>query len=67
MDKEFELWHEYYNNKNMRHLFVELPYYTAEFLNIWMKSDSDEILDELYNDWIGTAYIILILKSFTRR
>jgi len=67
MDKEFELWHEYYNNKNMRHLFVELPYYTAEFLNIWMKSDSDEILDELYNDWIVLLYIILILKSFTRR
>ncbi|WP_265445224.1 hypothetical protein [Acetivibrio straminisolvens] len=55
LQKELELWCEYYSNKNMRHLFVELPYYTAEFLNIWMKSDSDEILDELYNDWMGTA------------
>ncbi|HHV30087.1 hypothetical protein [Acetivibrio mesophilus] len=55
LDKEFDLWCEYYNNKNMRHLFVELSYYTAEFLNLWMESDSDDILDEIYNDWIGTA------------
>jgi len=67
MDKEFELWHEYYNNKNMRHLFVELPYYTAEFLNIWMKSDSDEILDELYNDWIGTALYNPYTKEFYKK
>lgn len=67
MDKEFKLWHEYYNNKNMRHLFVELPYYTAEFLNIWMKSDSDEILDELYNDWIGTALYNPYTKEFYKK
>jgi len=59
--------HEYYNNKNMRHLFVELPYYTAEFLNIWMKSDSDEILDELYNDWIGTALYNPYTKEFYKK
>jgi len=51
----------------MRHLFVELPYYTAEFLNIWMKSDSDEILDELYNDWIGTALYNPYTKEFYKK
>ncbi len=55
LHKEFELWYEYYHNQGMRHLFVELPYYTAEFLNIWIKSDSNDILDTIYNDWIGTA------------
>lgn len=55
LDKEVELWYEYYHNQNMRHLFVELPYYTAEFLNVWIKSDSNEILDTLFSDLAGTA------------
>jgi hypothetical protein len=55
LNKEFELWGKYYHNQNMRHLFVELPYYTAEFLNIWMQSDSNDILDAIYSDWAGTA------------
>ncbi len=54
LDKELELWYDKYENKNMRHLFIELSYYTAEFLNVWMKSDGDEILNELYDDWNGT-------------
>ena len=55
LDKEYKLWYEYYHNENMRHLFVELPYYTAEFLNLWMQSESDDILEELYSDEVGTA------------
>lgn len=54
LNKEFELWNEYYRNDNMRHLFVELPYYTAAFLNMWMQSDSDDILEEIYKDFDGT-------------
>lgn len=38
----------------MLHLFVEYPYYTREFLNLWIESDNDEILDKIYNDWHGT-------------
>ena len=53
--KEFELWSTYYHDDGMRDLFVELPYYSAEFLNLWMQSDSDDILDQLYQDWEGTA------------
>lgn len=45
LNKEVELWCDYYHNENMRHLFIEMPYYTAEFLNIWMQSDSNDILD----------------------
>ncbi|MEW9124896.1 MAG: hypothetical protein AB2421_19445 [Thermotaleaceae bacterium] len=64
LDKEFELWYEYYHNQSMRHLFVELPYYTAEFLNIWMQSDSNDILDTLYSDWAGTANYKPNVKEF---
>lgn len=64
LEKEFELWHEYYDNQGMRHLFVELSYYTAEFLNMWMKSDSNEILDELFNDWEGTMVHVPEVKEF---
>lgn len=54
LEKEFELWSAYYGD-GMRHLFVELPYYTAEYMNLWMISDDDGILDSLYQDWEGTA------------
>lgn len=64
LDKEFELWYEYYHNQDMRHLFVELPYYTAEFLNIWMQSNNNDLLDALYSDWAGTACYNPKVKEF---
>ena len=45
---ELEQWQSYYQEQNMRHLFVELPYYTAEFLNLWLQADNDDILNEIY-------------------
>lgn len=67
LDKEFELWYEYYHNQGMRHLFVELPYYTAEFLNIWMQSSSDDILDAVYKDWSGSLSHNPSVKEFYKR
>ena len=64
LDEEFELWYDYYHNKGMRHLFVELPYYTAEFLNIWMQAEDNGILDTIYSDWIGTASYNPKVKEF---
>ena len=64
LDKEFELWNDYYQEKGMRHLFLELPYYTAEFLNLWMQSDSNDILDELFIDSAGTAGNTPDVKEF---
>ena len=52
-DLELELWKECYD-KGERALFVELPYYSAEFLNIWMRDGSDEIIDEFFDDIQGT-------------
>lgn len=67
LEKEFELWSLYYQKDGMRDLFIELPYYTAEYMNIWMKSDSDDILDLLYQDWIGTAMYSQEVLDFYKR
>lgn len=64
LEKELELWHEYYHDQKMRHLFVELPYYTAEYLNLWMQSDNDDILEEIYHDWYGTASYSDAVRNF---
>lgn len=55
MDRQLEIWGDFYHNYGMRHLFVELSYFTAQFLNIWMQDDDDEILYMLFNDWQGTS------------
>jgi hypothetical protein len=52
--REFEVWQDHYR-KGMRHLFLEMPYFTGEYLNLWMKASDDKILDELYADQEGTA------------
>lgn len=64
LDMEFELWYEYYHNHGMRHLFVELSYFTAELMNVWMQSDNNDIIDEIYNDWSGTASYKPVVKEF---
>lgn len=51
----FNIWKKFYNENNMRHLFIETPYFTAEYLNLWMKSDDDEIIMQIYDDMEGTA------------
>lgn len=67
LDKEFELWYNYYYQQGIKHLFIEYPYYTAEFLNIWMQSTNDEILDEIYADWQGTQAQVPEVKEFYKK
>jgi len=67
LEKELELWSKYYHEENMRHLFVELPYYTAEFLNIWMQVDGDDILDELFEEWKNTQSYKACVKEFYKK
>ena len=52
-DIEFSIWKSCYD-EGYRNLFVELPYYSAEFLNIWMHEDSDQIIDQFFKDIQGT-------------
>lgn len=66
LEREFELWSSYYQ-EGIRDLFVELPYYTAEYMNIWMQADNDEILDALYQDWAGTAIYSEEVLDFYKR
>lgn len=63
---ELELWQECYA-LGYRNLFVELPYYSAEFLNEWMKEDSDEIIDELFEDIRNTLSGNEHYKTFFRK
>lgn len=52
-DIEFTLWKGYYD-QGFRSLFLELPYYNAEFLNLWMKEDTDNSINQLYKEMQGT-------------
>lgn len=67
INKEFDLWYDYYHKYEMRHLFMEIPYYTAEYLNIWMQSDNDEILNALYSDFKGGSYHRPSFKAFLEK
>lgn len=64
LKKEIEIWGDYYNHKGFRHLFLETSYYTAEFLNIWMHANDDEILDKVYDELEGTASHTPAVKDF---
>ncbi|MDO5714730.1 MAG: hypothetical protein Q4Q07_09890 [Tissierellia bacterium] len=65
LEREIELWEEYYHNEGMRHLFIEIPYFTGQLLNIWMNADNDEILNQLYANCKGTfAYHPDVLKFY---
>lgn len=67
LENELVIWGEYYHDKNMRHLFIELPYYTGEFLNQWMQSDNDEILDEIFKGAKGTQAANPCVKDFYKK
>ncbi|MGL1893478.1 MAG: hypothetical protein OCD02_17710 [Spirochaetaceae bacterium] len=54
LEKEFDIWYDFYQ-KGFRDLFIELSYFTGEYLNLWMQTDNDSILNVLYSDWEGSA------------
>ena len=66
-NKEIELWHTYYHDKGMRHMFIEYSYYLAEYLNQWMHEDSDTILEQLYDDVEGTVSHSEVMLAFFRK
>ena len=63
LEEELRLWREAYD-RGARHLFVELPCFTAEFLNLWMAAEDDAIFDRLYADWAGTQAHNENVKAF---
>lgn len=52
-DVELSLWQDCYD-EGCRDLFMELPYYSAEFLNIWMKEKTNDLLDVWFEEIGGT-------------
>ena len=66
LDKELSIWGEYYE-KGMRDLFVEFPYTDAQFLNLWMQADDDELLDLQFKDWGGTEGGTEVEKNFLKQ
>lgn len=67
VEREYDLWYQYYHEKGMRHLFLEDSYYGAEFLNLWMQSDSDELLEQLRKERIGSFGASSIYKEFYKK
>lgn len=67
LDKEFDMWQDLYVSENLRHLFVELPYYDAEFMNLWMKSDNDGIYNTWFQEKSGTAIYTPSTYEFYKR
>ncbi|MCL2191989.1 MAG: hypothetical protein FWB78_01160 [Treponema sp.] len=66
MNRQLEIWYEYYHNWNMRHMFIEVGFFTAEFLNMWMQAGNDDILYELFDDWAGTSMHVPYTLAFFR-
>lgn len=64
-DNQIEVWFKYYHEEGMRHLFIEKSYGTAQFLNLWMKSDNDEIIDSiLTKENTGLNYTPLMVEFY---
>lgn len=45
---ELDVLRDYYK-KGGRNYFLEYPHYSAQYLNLWMKSDNDEYLNEIFD------------------
>lgn len=64
LDELFQQWQTHYQQDKMRHLFLELPDYTAELLNMWLREEDNQILNAVYADWYGTDLYSEQLKRF---
>ena len=67
LEKEYELWEDFYHNHGMRHLFIEWPYFSAALLNVWMQEDSDDILDMIFRNSGGTLGSTSYNKDFYKK
>ena len=64
LKKAFDMWNTLYVDEGLRHLFNELPYFDAEFINLWMKSDNDDIFNVLFQEKRGTAFYNINIYNF---
>lgn len=66
MERQLEIWGDFYHNYGMRHLFIETSYFGAQFLNMWMQADDDTIIYQLFNDRRGTPSHVPYTLAFWR-
>ena len=66
LDRELQLWKSFYR-QGMRHLFVETSFFTAEWLNEWMKKANDDILIQIHEDGKGTPNYSLNVYIFYQK
>ena len=66
LDKELEAWFSHYET-GTRDLFVELPCYTAGYLNRWMHEETDDLLEMVFSDLENTAFDSPQLRHFYRQ
>lgn len=62
---ELQLWQDAYTT-GQRHLFLEMPYFTAQYLNLWMQAEDDEILLTLFESWKDTSQNNAYVLDFYR-
>lgn len=52
--QELKYWQDCYA-KGMRHLFLEMGEGTAQLLNMWMAAEDDTLVQQVYDNTVGTA------------
>jgi len=67
LGKQIEKWRYYYTNEELRDIFIEVPFFTGRFFNLWMKSDNDDILDLIFEDMKGTLGGTPVFYEFYKR
>ncbi len=61
--KEFEIWQDFYKH-GLRHLFIESSYFEAQYLNKWMESGDNTILDEIWTEEADTVGNSVFSRDF---
>lgn len=62
--EQYDIWKDFYDNHGMRNLFIEQASFTADYLNIWMKADDNQILDKIFDDLEGTFASSIYNREF---
>lgn len=52
LEEEFDIRHNYYKSYGFRHLLIEFSVVTAEKLNAYLRSDTDEIWNTMFMNFI---------------
>lgn len=63
LERELELWGQHYD-AGLRHLFVEMPYYSAQALNRWMQAEDDSLLEAYVDRQVSRDFYSDIKRQY---